>query len=146
MKFRATLQLNGRTATGFQVPPEVVDELGSGKRPAVVVTINDAHSYRSTVAVMSGAFMLGVSATNRAEAGVEAGDVIDVELQLDTAPREVSVPDDLAAALDADCRRAFDSLSYSNRQRHVLAVEGAKTAATRERRIAAVVATMRAAT
>lgn len=143
MRFRATLELNGKTATGVQVPPEVVAGLGMGRRPAVTVTINGGHTYRSTVAVRGGNYLLGVSAENRAKAGVAAGDVIDVELELDTALREVAVPDDLAAALDADARRRFDATSYSNQLRHVLAVEGAKTAATRQRRIAAVATAMR---
>lgn len=145
MRFRATLELNGKTATGVQVPPEVVAGLGMGRRPAVTVTINGGHTYRSTVAVRGGNYLLGVSAENRVKAGVAAGDVIDVELELelDTALREVAVPDDLAAALDADARRRFDATSYSNQLRHVLAVEGAKTAATRQRRIAAVATAMR---
>lgn len=143
MRFRATLELNGKTATGVQVPPEVVAGLGMGRRPAVTVTINGCHTYRSTVAVRGGNYRLGVSAENRAKAGVAAGDVIDVELELDTALREVAVPDDLAAALDADARRRFDATSYSNQLRHVLAVEGAKTAATRQRRIATVATAMR---
>lgn len=143
MRFRTTLVSNGRTATGIRVPPEIVANLGKGKRPPVSVTINDGHTYRSTVAVMGGEYLVGVSAENRVKAGVVAGDVIDVELELDTSPREVTVPDDLAAALDPEARRRFDGMSYSNRLRHVLAVEGAKAAQTRQRRIAAVVSAMR---
>ena len=136
MRFRATLLAGGKTATGFEVPADVVEALGHGKRPAVRVTIN-GHTYRSTVAVMGGVFMLGVSAENRAAAGVAAGDEVDVELELDTAPREVVVPADLAAALrrDKDAKRCFDGLSYSRKQRIVLSVEGAKAAETRQRRI-----------
>jgi bacteriocin resistance YdeI/OmpD-like protein/uncharacterized protein DUF1905 len=136
MRFHATLESNGKTATGVEVPADVVDALGSGKRPAVRVTIR-SHTYRSTVAVMGGRFMLGVSAENRAAAGVEAGDELDVELQLDTEPREVTVPDELSAALarDADARRFFDGLSYSRKRWFVLSVEGAKTAETRQRRV-----------
>jgi len=87
---------------------------------------------------MGGVFMIGVSAENRAGAGVARGDEVDVDLELDTAPREVTVPADFAAALDleADARRTFDSLSYSNRQWHVLSIEGAKTDETRQRRVA----------
>ena len=73
MRFRATIKQSGRTATGIRVPEEVVAALGSGKRPAVRVTIG-GHPYRSTVAPMGGAFMIGVSAENRARAGVAAGD------------------------------------------------------------------------
>jgi len=137
MRFRGTLLLSGRTATGIEVPADVVAGLGSSKKPAVVVTLNDGHSYRSSVASMGGRFMLPVSAEHRTAAALTAGDEVDVTLELDTAPREVVVPPDLAAALDADpaARTFFDGLSYSNRLRHVLAIDGAKTAETRERRI-----------
>jgi antitoxin component of MazEF toxin-antitoxin module len=144
MKFRTTIELGGKTATGMRVPPEVVEALGSGKRPAVRVTIGQ-HAYRSTVAVMGGAFMLPVSAEVRQAAGVAAGDDVEVELELDTAPREVDVPADFAAALDADAeaRRFFDGLSYSNRRRFVLGIEDAKTPETRQRRIDGAVAKLR---
>ena len=141
MRFRTTLLQGGKTATGIEIPPDVVEALGAGKRPPVRVTIN-GYTYRNTVAVMGGAYMVGVSAEHRAGAGIEAGDEIDVELDLDSAPRELAVPADFAAALDAepDARRYFDGLSYSNRQWHVLSVEGAKTDETRQRRIAKSVA------
>ena len=137
MRFRTTILQAGKTATGIEVPDEVVEALGSGKRPAVKVTIN-GYTYRSTVAVVSGRYMVGVSAENRAGAGVAGGDEVDVDMELDTAPREVAVPPDLAAALDAEpaARRTFDGLSYSNRSWHVLQVTGAKTEETRQRRIA----------
>ena len=82
--------------------------------------------------------MLPVSAEVRAGAGVAAGDEVDVNIELDTEPREVTVPPDLADALnrDADARRFFDGLSYSNKRRIVLSVEEAKTAETRQKRIA----------
>lgn len=144
MRFRTTLLQNDKTATGFRVPDDVVEALGKGKRPPVRVTIN-GYTYRSTVAVMGGAYMLGVSAENRAGAGVKGGDEIDVELELDTAPREVSVPADFAAALDAEtsAKRTFDSLSNSNKSWHVLQIEGAKSDETRQRRIAKSVEALR---
>ena len=137
MRFRTTILQGGKTSTGIQVPDEVVEALGSGRRPAVKVTIN-GYTYRSTVAVVGGRYMVGVSAENRAGAGVAGGDEVDVDMELDTAPREVAVPADLAAALDAEpaARRTFDGLSYSNRSWHVLQVTGAKTEETRQRRIA----------
>ena len=137
MRFRTTIEQGGKTATGIQVPEEVVQALGSGRRPAVTVTIN-GYSYRSTVAVLGGRYMVGVSAEHRAGAGVAGGDEVDVDIDLDTAPREVTVPPDLAAALDTEpeARRTFDGLSYSNQSWHVLQVEGAKTGETRQRRIA----------
>jgi len=144
MRFRATVQLHGRTATGIQVPDEVVAALGPSKRPPVRVTIGD-HTYRSSVASMGGRFMVGISAENRAATGVAAGDEVDVDLDLDTEPRTVTVPPDFAEALDGDhtARKAFDALAYSHQLRHVLAIEGAKTADTRQRRIAKAVTTLR---
>jgi hypothetical protein len=136
MRFRTTIELGGKTATGFRIPEDVVAELGSGKRPAVRVRIG-GHTYRTTVALMGGAFMIPLSAENRAGAGVAAGDEVDVAVELDTEPRVVTVPPDFAEALDPqpDARRAFDALSYSNQRRHVLSIEGAKTDETRQRRI-----------
>ncbi len=137
MRFRTTILQGDKTATGIRVPDEVVEALGAGKRPAVKVTIN-GFTYRNTVAVMGGTYMVGVSAENRAGAGVAGGDEVDVDIELDTAPREVTVPPDFAAALDAEpnARRTFDSLSYSNKSWHVLQITGAKTDETRQRRIA----------
>ena len=130
------IELGGKTATGFEVPPEVVAALGSTKRPAVTVTIG-SHTYRSTVAVMDGRFLLPLAAEHRTAAGVAAGDSVEVTVELDTAPREVAVPADLAAALAADpiAEAAFAKLSYSHKRQHVLAIEGAKAADTRRRRI-----------
>lgn len=144
MKFRTTIEGSGRTATGIRVPPDVVEGLGRGRRPPVRVTIR-GHTYRSTVAPLGGVYMIGVSAENRAAAGVAAGDEVEVELELDTAPREVEVPPDFAAALDADAaaRRTFEALSYSNRSWHVLSINGAKSPETRRRRIEKSVAALR---
>jgi len=141
--FHTELLLQGKSATGFAVPDEVVASLGAGKRVAVVVTIGD-YSYRSTVGPYRGANMLPVSAANREGARIAAGDIVEITLELDDQPREVEVPADLAAALDTDAatRAAFDALSFSNRRAHVASVEDAKTAETRERRIAKVVAAL----
>jgi hypothetical protein len=136
MRFRAVLELHGKTATGLAVPPEVVGALGSNRRPAVLVTIGP-HTYRNTIAPRGGIYLLGVSAENRALAGVSAGDEVDVDVVLDTAPREVDVPADFAEALKAipGLRQAFDALAFTHRKEHVRAIEDAKTAETRARRI-----------
>jgi bifunctional DNA-binding transcriptional regulator/antitoxin component of YhaV-PrlF toxin-antitoxin module len=136
MKFRATVELHGKSATGIVVPAEVVTALGQGKRVPVTATLN-GHSYRTTVASMGGRFLIPVSAQVRQDAGLAAGDAVEVDLELDEAPRTVTVPDDLAAALAANpaAGAAFAKLSYSHQQQHVLAVEGAKAAETRRRRI-----------
>lgn len=119
MRFRAELQLFGRTATGLVVPEEIVTALDGGRRPAVTVRIG-AYSWRTTIAPYGGQFLLGISAENRAGAGVSAGDLLDVDVALDTAPREVEVPGDLAAALKAaGAGAAFDKLSYTYRKEHV---------------------------
>ena len=144
MRFHTTIVRGDKTATGIRVPDEVVEGLGAGKRPAVTITIN-SFTYRSTIAVMGGEYWVGVSAENRAGTGVEGGDEVDVEIELDTAPRVVTVPGDLAAALDAEpaARRTFDGLSYSNKSWHVLSIEGARTDETRQRRIVKSVAALR---
>jgi hypothetical protein len=147
MRFHTTILLSGKTATGVSVPPDVIEALGGGKKPAVTVTLN-GYSYRTTVAPRGERFLIPISADNRAGAGVAAGDEVDIDVELDTAPREVTVPPDFAAALaaDGDARAAFDALSFSRRQALVVGIEGAKTAETRERRIAKAVAALRAGT
>ncbi|MFI7634965.1 YdeI/OmpD-associated family protein [Nonomuraea sp. NPDC049400] len=141
MRFRTTIELGSKTATGFEVPAEVVEGLGAGKRPSVTVTIN-SHTYRSTVAPRGGRFLLPLSAENRQGAGVSAGDEVEVEVALDTAPREVEVPADLAEALERapEARKFFESLSYSRQRRYVLQIEGAKKPETRQRRVADTIA------
>lgn len=136
MKFRAIIQLNGKTATGIQVPEEVMESLNSGKKPKLKVTIKD-YTYRSTVGTMGGKFMIPVSAEHRKGADVEAGDEVDVDIVLDSEPRTVTVPPDFAEALDREpeAKKFFDGLSYSNKRRFVLSIEGAKKAETRQRRI-----------
>jgi hypothetical protein len=145
MRFRTTILQSGATATGIRIPPEIVEGLGAGRRPPIRVTIN-GYTYRSTIAVMGGDYMVGINADNRAAAGVKGGDEVDVDVELDTAPREITVPPELAAALDVDpaARATFDALSYSNKSWHVLQVTGAKTDQTRERRIAKSIAALRA--
>ncbi|CAM4093029.1 YdeI/OmpD-associated family protein [Paenibacillus alkaliterrae] len=136
MKFRTVIELGGKTATGFEVPSEAVAALGTSKKPAVIVMIG-GYTYRSTVASMGGRFMLPLSAENRNGAGVAAGDEVEVELVLDTEPRELEVPADFSEALSGvpAARQFFDGLSYSNKRRFVLSIDGAKTAETRQRRI-----------
>jgi hypothetical protein len=145
MRFHTTILQGDKTATGIRIPDEIVEALGSGKRPAVSITIN-GYTYRSSIAVLGGAYMVGVNADNRVGAGVGGGDEVDVEIELDTAPREVSVPEDFAAALDAEpaARRTFDGLSYSNKSWHVLSINGAKADETRQRRIAKSVEALKA--
>lgn len=134
--FETTILGSGKTAAGIEVPDEIVAELGAGRRPAVTVMLN-GYRYRSTIAVMGGTTLISVSNQVRADSGLAVGDVVRVELALDTAARVIIPPDDLVAAMTGapGSRDAFDRLSYSNQQRHVLAIEGAKTPETRARRI-----------
>jgi hypothetical protein len=136
MKFHTTILAGDKTATGIRVPDDVIAALGPGRRPPVRVTVN-GYPYRTTVAVMDGAFMFGVSADVRKKAGVAGGDEVDVEIELDTEPREVTVPADLQEALAADPQASqfFDGLSYSHKSSYVLWIESAKKDETRQRRI-----------
>jgi hypothetical protein len=133
--------LNGKTATGVEVPDHIIEELGSGKRPAVRMTVN-GHTWPNTVGVMGGRSLLGVSAENRAAAGVEAGDTIEVTVELDTSKREVEVPTDVAAALKKNkaASAAFEKLSYSHKRRWIMPIDAAKAPETRARRIEKMVA------
>jgi hypothetical protein len=136
MKFRGTVLLNGKTATGIEVPPDVLEELGSGRKPPVRITLHD-YTYRTTVATVDGRFMVPVSGDVRSAAGVAAGDTLEVGIEIDTAPREVAVPDELKKALRADKAAAekFESLSYSRRKAYADSIAGAKTEETRSRRM-----------
>jgi hypothetical protein len=145
MKFRATVELGGKTATGIEVPEDVVAALGSGNRPPVTVTIG-GHTYRTTVARMGGRFLIGLNAENRTAAGVAAGDEVDVGIELDAEPREVEVPADLAEALAHDdvARANFDGMSYTHRKEWVRWIEEAKKAETRATRLAKTVGSLHA--
>ena len=136
MRFDSVVQQNGKTATGIPVPAEVVDALDAGKRPKVTVTIG-AHTYRSSVASWGDGFMVSLSAANRTAAGVEAGDSVSVEIELDAAPRAVVMPPDFAAALAEQpvARQFFESLSFSNQRWFTDSVDSAKKAETRAARI-----------
>jgi hypothetical protein len=145
MRFRATVELGGKTATGIEVPEDVVAALGSGNRPPVTVSLG-GHTYRTTVARMGGRFLVPLSAENRTAAGVAAGDQVDVDIEADTGPREVTVPGDLAAALaqDGTARATFDALSYTHRKEWVRWIEEAKRAETRDSRLAKTVESLHA--
>jgi uncharacterized protein DUF1905/bacteriocin resistance YdeI/OmpD-like protein len=134
VEFRTTIVQSGKTATGLQVPDDVVEALGGGKRPPVTVTLGD-HAYRTTVAPMGGAFWIPLAAEHREAAGVRAGQEVDVRVELDTAPRETPLPEDLAAALDDGARAFFDGLAPSHRKEWVRWVEDAKKPETRAARV-----------
>ena len=137
MRITAELLSTGGNTTGFKIADEVVAELGGGGRPKVVVTVK-GYEYQSSIARMGGEYWLGVSAERRAAAGVRAGDVVELDIVLDTQERTVVVPEDLALALSAEpaAQARWDKLSYSHRRQHVEAITGAKAAETRARRVA----------
>jgi len=136
VKFRTTIQQSDKTATGIQIPDDVIDALGAGRNPPVTLKVN-GYTYRSTVATVDGKFMVGFSAAHRAASGLKGGDDVEVDIELDTQPRTVDVPADLQAALDADplAKQTFDKLSNSLKGYHVSQVLTAKTEETRQRRI-----------
>jgi hypothetical protein len=137
MEIRAELQRTGGNTTGFQIADEVVEALGGGGRPKVVVRVN-GFEFRSSIARMGGDYWLGVSAERRAAAGIEGGEVYDLEVELDTAPRAIEVPADLAEALagEPEAKAFWERMSYSNQRWHAEQLTSAKTAETRARRLA----------
>ncbi|GAA1110692.1 hypothetical protein GCM10009630_04700 [Kribbella jejuensis] len=144
MKFTAELFSSGKNTAGFEIPESVVESLGGGGHPKVAVTVN-GFTFRTSIARMGGRYLLGVSAERRTEAGIAPGDVLELDVVLDTAPRELEVPEPLAAALaaDPDAKAFWDTLSYSNRQWHALQITSAKTDTTRTRRIEKSITTLR---
>jgi hypothetical protein len=145
MKLRAKILQAGKTAAGIRIPDEVVTALGGNKRPAVKATIN-GYTFRTSIGSMGGHFMLPVSVEVRTKAGVAGGDVVDLTLELDTEPRAVTVPADLASALKKSKKAAafFQQISYSNQRWYVLWLEAAKKAETRSARVIKAVAMLEA--
>lgn len=146
MRFTTTLEQTGKTTTGIRVPDEVLEGLGQGKRPRVAVALDDRCTFRTTVGSHAGAAFISVSAAVRTDAGIEAGEELEVELVVDTEPREVEVPDDLAGALATDdrARAWFEGLTDSQRRGFVTFVTSAKQAETRARRVEKALAALQA--
>jgi hypothetical protein len=137
--FKTNIKQSGNN-TGIEVPAANIAELGSSKKPGVKVTVS-GYSYASTVAVMGGKFMIPLSKAHRAASGLKGGDAVEVTLELETTPRTVEVPADLARALaKAKLSKVFEGQAPSKRKEFVRQVEEAKTAETRERRIAKIIA------
>ena len=136
LKFSTTLLTAGKTATGIKIPEEIIEKLGGGKKPLVKVTINN-FTYRSAVAVMGGAYMVGVNAENREAAKVKGGDRIEVSIELDTEVRTVEVPAEFQKVLNrnAGAKKIFDILSNSRKKALMIPIVNAKTDETRNRNI-----------
>ncbi|WP_413600777.1 YdeI/OmpD-associated family protein [Curtobacterium sp. Curtsp57] len=144
MEFTTTVLQARKTATGLPVPSDVIDALGAGKRPPVVVTLNGGYTYRSTVGVMNEQFLVPLSAEHREAAGIAAGDSVTVSIEVDALPRTVDIPSDLADALAAaGVRAAFDTLSNSRQRALVDPVTQAKAPETRTRRVEKAVESLR---
>lgn len=137
MEYRGELEQTGGNTTGFRIPDEFVAGLGGGGRPKVVVRVG-GFEFRSSIARMGGEYWLGVSAERRTAGGLEGGQVYELEIGLDDAPRTVEVPEDLAAALAAEpeVKAFWESVSFSNQRWHAEQLTSAKTAETRARRLA----------
>ncbi len=139
LTFHTTILQTGKNTAGIQVPEEIMEKLGAGKRPLVRVTINQ-YTYRSAVAVMGGKYMISFNPEHRKASGVYGGDETDVTLELDTEPRTVEVPEDLKVALiKARALEIFEKTAPSMKKEYVRQVESAKAQETRERRIAKIV-------
>jgi len=145
MRLTIELQRTGANTTGFEIPDSAVTELGGGGRPKVTATVN-GFTFRSTIAKMGGSYWLGVSAERRTAAKIDGGQVYDLDIELDTAPRVIETPDDLRAALDdaePAVRDAWQKLSYSHQRQHVEAINAAKAPETRARRVAKAIEMLR---
>jgi hypothetical protein len=144
MKFKTTIHQSGNN-TGIEVPAAVVEQLGGGKKPLVVVTLN-GYTYRNALAVMGGKHLIALSAEHRQKAGVKGGDTVEVDLELDTAPRSVELPEAFAVVLQQNqvAQWFYESLAPSLKKKIVLLIESAKTDETRNKRVAKIVADLEA--
>ncbi len=145
VSFRTTLEAAGGTNVAIVVPDDVMAALDRGKRVPVVVTVDGGYSYRTTTASLGGRSLVSFNAETRAATGRGAGDVVEVSLEVDDVPRSVDVPPGLSEALAADpvAAAAWAVLSVSRQRQHALAVDGAKTDATRARRVDMVLSALR---
>jgi Bacteriocin-protection, YdeI or OmpD-Associated/Domain of unknown function (DUF1905) len=145
IRFKARLQPRG-AAAAVVLDQSQVAEIGEGaKRYPVVATVN-GYVWRTSVAVMGGEFLLGLNREVRRGAGVDSGDEVDVSIELDTAPREVEIPEVLAAALatDPEAATAFARMAFTHRKEFAQWVGGAKREETRQRRVGQALTMIRA--
>lgn len=142
MKFKTKILQTGNN-TGISVPEKIIESLGAGKKPPVVITLNK-YTYRSTVAVMNGLYMVSLSAENRKNANVAGGDELDITIVLDTEPRTVELPEDFKKVLAKNKMAgvAYDKLAPSRKKAMVLSITDAKTEETRKKRIDKAISTL----
>lgn len=143
-RFRVELERVGKTGTMFRVPFDLAEAFGRA-RPPVKVTIR-GHTWRTTPGVYGGVGHIVVNRAVKAATGVDAPERVDIEMELDTEPRRVRVPADLARALAAapEAKDSFMGLSFTHRREYVERVQDAKRPETRKRRIEQTVERMRA--
>jgi len=136
LHFKAQLQPRGPAAAVILDDAQVAAVGEGAKRFPVVATVN-GYTWRTTVVRMGGEFLLGLSKEVRQGAAAEAGDEVDVTVELDTAPREVEVPEALAAALAADpeAKASFDRMAFTHRKEYARWIADAKQEQTRQRRL-----------
>ena len=135
MKFKTKIVQTGNN-TGIVVSEKILNELSGGKKPLVIVTLNN-YTYRSAVGKMGDKFMISLSAENRKNAGVQGGDIVEIKLELDTEPRTIEIPMDLQKALDKNktAKMNFKQLSPSKKKAIVISINEAKTEETKMKRI-----------
>jgi hypothetical protein len=137
--FDTVIRAFGNNA-GIEVPAAILEQLGAGKRPRVRVMVED-YRFATTVGAMGGLALIGLSKAHRDASGLAAGQSVHVELEVDTAPSEVEVPDELARELEAaGLVEAFATLAPSRRKEYAREVAEAKAAETKQRRIAKIIA------
>ena len=143
LKFQAKVAPSGNAAA-VEVPKDGIESFGAGARPPVAISIN-GHRWRSRIAVKDGKYLVGISAANRRASSISVGDLVEVLVALDEAPRRVVEPTDVSEALNKDqrARAAFDRLPFGLQRKHVAAIENAKSLQTRQRRIAKLVSDLR---
>jgi hypothetical protein len=136
MRFSAQLQSANEAGRWVQVPESVAAAFDS-RRPAVRGVVNGV-AFRSRLAVYGGQSYLGFTAALRTEAGISLGDILDIEIEADTEPRVVELPDALVAALETDpvAAAAFEALAYTHRKEYASWIAEAKLNETRQRRAA----------
>jgi hypothetical protein len=135
MKFKTKIIQTGNN-TGIEVSEEILEHLGGGKKPLVVVKVNE-YTYRSAVGKMGDKFMISLSAENRKNASVKGGDIVDIEIELDKAPRTIEIPNGFQSLLDSNstAKVNFEKLAPSKKKAIILSINEAKTDETRNRRM-----------
>ncbi|MBV8208173.1 MAG: DUF1905 domain-containing protein [Acidobacteria bacterium] len=136
-KFRIKLEgAPNSEVAGFHVPFDVQEVFGTRARVPVCGTIN-GFPYRSSIMNMGDGHMMAVNRELREGAKVKAGDVVEIVMQRDSAPRVVEVPSDLKKALNAakKANELFGKLSYTHQKEYVRWITGAKREETRQRRV-----------